>query len=179
MAVFGLTLGYQIKGADDSLAVEKMQIAFERTAEGLERFGEYLFPRLNVLFEEELSSQFEAEGHGPIRGKWPALTKEYARWKTNSFPGRKILELSGNLKGALTSTTANSLRVESGNQFNFGTQGLEYASFHQTGTARMVDRPPFDFRSEFEDKLLQAGKDAAREVLSEAGVEAAGVQVDL
>lgn len=180
MAVFGLTLGYKIRGADDNLALEKMQIAFERTAEGLEDFGRHLFPKLSAIFEQEISEQFDAEGHGPNRGKWRPLTPLYGKWKELTFPGKKILELSGDLRAALTtSSSPNALRVESGTQFNFGTQNLEYASFHQTGTAKMVDRPPFDFRSQFEDRLLEAGKEAAREVIAEAGVGDAGVRVDI
>lgn len=171
MAIFGFDISYKVRGEDDELAVQKMQVAFERAGEGFEKFGSVLFPKLTPLLEEEIGGQFEQEGRGPNRGGWAALSPAYALQKERLYPGMPKLVATGTMRAALTeASSGNALRVETSTRFQFGTQGVEYASFHQSGTSRMPDRPPFDFTEQLEQGIQRASAEAAREVARDSGV---------
>lgn len=53
------------------------------------------------VFRARESSIFSSEGaaSGHI---WPALSKDYEKWKNKHYPGRKILQLHGSLRKAAT-----------------------------------------------------------------------------
>lgn len=153
MTVFALQIEYQYGTETGEQAIASLATALERAAEQIDDFGRYVFPRLIPLFEEAEREQFAAEGRGPLAGSWAALSVKYAKWKQAHFPGRPILERTGRLQAALTSSAPGALRAVSKREFDFGTIGIRYASFHQTGTSRMVPRLPFDFGPEFEAKL--------------------------
>jgi phage gpG-like protein len=170
VSVFGLDIRYTIHGQDDKLAVENIALAFEKAAAGVKDFERYLFPKLSRVFEAQEERQFAAEGAGPHRGRWLPLTEVYAEWKGQHAPGNPLLVLSGRMKEALTqSSSPFARRVTSGDTFDFGTQGVEYASFHQLGTSKMVDRPLYDFGPEFEADLQKAALEAVREAVADAG----------
>ena len=115
-----------------------------------------------------MEKQFDSEGSG-ARGSWAPLSEKYAAWKSTHYPGMPILQATGTMKDALTnSASPYAHREVSGNDFNFGTSGLDYASYHQTGTSRMPDRPPFDFSPDFERDLLAAALEGAREAMAES-----------
>lgn len=166
----GLEIRYAVGDKDDELAVQRMAIAFERLGADFERFGDVVFPRLVPLFEGETSRQFEGEGGGPNRGSWEALSPAYGEWKRSVAPGKPILEFSGKLREALTqSSSPLAVRSMGGQEFDFGTRGVEYASFHQTGTSRMPSRPPFDFSANFERDFQRIGNEAVRDMVKQSG----------
>lgn len=87
-----------------------------------------------------IGEAFASEGNAA--GQWLPLTPKYASWKRSHFPGRKILELTGRLKGslvsgahpdAITTATATTLFISS---------RVPYGKYHQQGTTKMVARPP-------------------------------------
>lgn len=192
--VFGLDLRYYVKGgAEDPLALQQMSAAFERAGEQFQKFGEVAFPRVIKVLEKETAAQFKAEGRGPNRGKWAPLTPAYAKRKPAGLP---ILELTGRLRAAVTNSKSPfALRAYTATSMSFGTAGVPYASFHQTGTerkaaapsavfsleaaretsrlgtVRMVDRPIFDFSDEFEGDIETATRQAARDVYKQSGVD--------
>lgn len=169
----GISIEYRVgnvPSGDDTL--ERMTLAFERAGSELQDFGTHVFPKMVPVFEEELGEQFAAEGRGPNAGSWAALSPAYEAWKGEHYPGKGILERTGAMRDALTSSSAShALRDFSSTEFNFGTAGLEYPSFHQSGTSRMVDRPPFDFTASFEHELQRAGLEGAREAIHAAGAD--------
>lgn len=173
MGVLGFELSYQVRGQDDELALQRMQVAFEKTGEGFEQFGRTFFPKLTPVLEQEIGGQFTAEGRGPNRGGWAELSPAYAEQKAKRYPGAPKLVATGGMRAALTeSNSPNALRVEGdANSFQFGTSGLDYASFHQTGEGRMPDRPPFDFTSAFESEVERVAAAAAREVVRGAELD--------
>lgn len=171
MAVFGMSMQYRVRGQDDEFALQRMSVAFERAGEGFENFGRKFFPRLSGLLEEEVRGQFDAEGKGPNRGHWKPLSEKYAAWKATAYPGQPLLVATGTMRAALTSENSpHALRVDNGPRFNFGTSGVPYASFHQTGTGRMPDRPPFDFTPALEEAILGEARGAAADVVEDSGL---------
>jgi hypothetical protein len=172
VSVAGFEVKYLVRGQEDELAFQKLAVAFERAGDELADFGKYVFPLLGPAFEAALGAQFAQEGGGPNRGSWAALTPAYEAWKSQHYPGQPVLVRTGALKEALTSSgSAHAARDYSASMFNFGTQGLQYASYHQTGTRRMVDRPPFDFASEFERELARLAYQGAREAMQSAELD--------
>jgi hypothetical protein len=121
----------------------------------------HIAPELNKLFNTTLKSRFAAEGvGGPVSGKWAALSKDYGAWKRANYPGRKILTLRGHLREGLTNDASlYAWRQNNDVQFSFGTRGIPYAEFHQTGTRKMPVRPPFDFGGpKFDNAFRKAGQ---------------------
>lgn len=157
MTVYGLTVEYAVGNATGDDAVTRLSTAFERGGDAISNFGEHVFPRLVPIFETAEGRQFDAQGTGPFAGHWAPLSSAYAQWKAKAAPGKPILELSGDLREALTrSSSPLASREWSANDFAFGTRGVEYASYHQVGTGRMPARPPFDFGEGFEEELTRA-----------------------
>lgn len=161
------TVGNAPAGED---VLERMSVAFERAGDNLTDFGKYVFPKLVPVFESELAGQFDARGRGPHAGAWAQLSERYAAWKALNYPGAGILERSGQLREALTNASSPMARRQiSTDEFDFGTIGVEYASFHQSGTEFMVDRPPFDFGDDFERQVQAAAMQGVREAMQDAG----------
>lgn len=170
MSVVGLSIEVTV-GTDAGPATQRIVAAFERAGDELRGLMQYAGPRLVPVFESGLERQFDAEGHGPYAGHWAALSKRYAEWKAEKYPGRPILERTGDLRTALTqSSSPLASREWSASEFAFGTVGLEYAAFHQLGTAFMPARPPFDFDSQFEDAFTQAAHLAVVDAVKAARV---------
>lgn len=169
MTILSVELAYYVGNQRDDLALQKMRVAFERADFGMRKLGKYLFPRLIGLMEKEASRQFKTGGAGPNRAKWAALTEPYRTWKAKRYPGKPILVRTETLKQALTeSSSPFAERSFSDESMTFGTKGLPYASFPQTGTVRMVSRPPLDFTESFEKAVRRESLAAAREVMEEA-----------
>ena len=64
-------------------------------------------------------------------GAWPQLSDGYKKWKEKHYPGRQILELTGDLKASLSSKTAAGAVYRAGpKQLNIGT-AIWYAKYHQ------------------------------------------------
>lgn len=168
MSFFGLQIQYGIGDGEGDVSVQRFAVALERLGDEISDFGKHVFPRVIDLFEKTIDGQFQAQGRGPVVGPWAPLSPKYAAWKEINFPGLLILQRTGKLKDALTKDGSNAMRDYSAGQLNFGTIGVEYASFHQTGAPWLPVRAPFDFDSEFETQLtkqMQLGViEAAREV---------------
>ena len=156
MSAVALVIQLEVGTSTGDSAVQRIVTAMERAGENLTDFGQHTFPLLAPVFEAAESRQFDSRGGGPTAGHWAELTTKYAEWKAKHFPGKAILERTGDLREALTSSSSPlASREYSASEFAFGTVGLEYASFHQVGTRSMVARPPFDFDSTFESELEQ------------------------
>lgn len=166
MSVYGLQLEVSVGTDTGEGALQRLAVAFERGGEAIADFGKYVFPKLGPAMEEAEVAQFAAEGAGPVAGQWAALTPTYAAWKEGVAPGMPILEFSGALRSALTSSSSAGARREAtATDFVFGTQGVPYASFHQTGTAKMRARPPFDFGAAFEEVMKRVTLEGLREAI--------------
>lgn len=171
MTVQGFELTYRLGGAEDSQAMEKFVAAFERAGEELRDFGKYLWPKLTPLLERRIGDQFDAEGGG-AQGSWAPLSAQYAAWKEANYPGMPILRRTGAMYEGLTSDSPFSLRQSDGDSYRFGTQGVTYASYHQSGTGRMPARPVFDFiHGSFDTELSRIGVAAMRDAMQQARLD--------
>lgn len=162
----GFSISYSVRGGPtDELALQKMSVAFDRAGADFSRFGEFVFPELVPVLESASRRQFDAEGRGPNRGAWAALTPRYAERKRRIYGSKPILEASGRLRQALTEESSPyAARAYTATQFAYGTAGVPYASFHQSGTGRMVDRPLFDFGGDVENDINATARRVARQV---------------
>ncbi|GAB3535414.1 hypothetical protein GCM10027403_12990 [Arthrobacter tecti] len=103
----------------------------------LERFG-FNVQNAAPAFEKMADHQagvwrgaFRSEGASMKEGPWDPLNPDYGGWKARHFPGRGILELTGELKDSLTQRPF-SVEVINDHQMIIGT-AVEYASYHQDG----------------------------------------------
>lgn len=169
--IVGVAIEYMVNdSATDSAVVERMSVAFERAGDEIKDFDRYLWPRVTEVFETEMRKQFAEQGGGQS-GSWEALSPEYAAWKSATYPGQPILQRTGDMMRALTdSADAHAERAVAGEQFQFGTRGLDYPSFHQLGTRFMPARPLYDFSDDFKRDLQDATLAAVREALEVAGL---------
>lgn len=168
MSAIVLSVEYQVGGGASEPTLTRLTTALERAGLELADVGKHVLPKLIPLFEEKVGEQFEARGKGPS-GSWAALSTKYAAWKERVAPGRPLLVLTGALGAALTdSADAGARRDISGDSLSYGTKGVPYATFHQTGTSDMPSRPPFDFGSDMEEGMQAAALAGAREALRAA-----------
>ena len=85
--------------------------------------------------------QFDSEGaYGS--GGWAPLSPAYAAWKAAAYPGKPILERSGDLRESLTVRPFGIEVLEPG--FMVVGSGIDYGRFHQAGTDRMPRRRPVE-----------------------------------
>lgn len=168
MSAIVVSAEWQIGGGPSEPTLVRFTTALERAGAELLDVGKHILPKLLPVLEVESAKQFDAEGSGPQAGSWAPLSTTYAKWKEAHFPGKPILERTGALRGALTGPAPYARRDVSGDTLSFGTIGLPYASFHQTGTRRMPARPEFDFGPDFEAAMQAAAAAGVREALKVA-----------
>ena len=114
---------------------------------------------LAPMVAEATDNIFASEG----RGGWPQLSEAYARWEARNFPDKGLLELTGAYRSAATQIGSphNVVEVDD-DHLTYGVEGLDYPSFHESGTNRLPARPVFDLLAE--DEELTA---SVKEVFSE------------
>lgn len=172
MSVLGLTVEYRIGSESGPDSLQRLGVAFERAGAEVADLGRHVFPLLSPVFEAAEKRQFEAQGTGPTAGSWSPLSEVYAAWKAKKYPGQPLLVATGAMREGLTSASSPfGAREWTATSFVFGTAGVEYASFHQTGTGKMPARPPFDLDEEFERELQRAARVGVNEAIKAADLE--------
>lgn len=167
MTAYTFTVEVAVGSDTGPMALQRLSVAFERAGDAVKDWGRYVFPKLVPVFEDAIEEQFAGRGAGPA-GPWAPLSPTYAEWKARKAPGMPLMELSGNMREALTrSSSPMAWREWSADSFSFGTVGLSYVSHHQTGTSRMPARPLFDFGPRFEVALMGAAQAGLREAIRE------------
>ena len=84
-------------------------------------------------FYAQVARQFQSEGTAGGEG-WKELSKDYGEWKEAHFPGKPILQRTGDLIDSLTNpNSVNGVRVEERKTLTLGST-LAYALYHQTGS---------------------------------------------
>jgi phage gpG-like protein len=130
------------------------EVAMDR---GIARFADGIAdyrPIWSVIeadFYAQVKRQFETEGSEGGDG-WVPLSAEYAGWKEAHYPGKPILQRTGNLIDSLTNPNSpNTVRQEERKTLTLGSL-LPYALYHQTGSkdgAHPPKRPEIQFTEAF------------------------------
>ncbi len=150
---------------NEPVASAPLLAAFEKAGQALDDFMPW-FTGLEAALERAEARQFDSEGSaGPVAGAWAPLSELYAERKLRRWGPKPILQASGTMMRALTTGGGNALRVNTGKEFAFGTQGVEYASYHQLGTDKMVARPPMDLDDQFKADFNSEARDFVRAAL--------------
>jgi len=86
--------------------------------------------------------QFDSEGaYGS--GGWQALSPAYAAWKARLYPGKPILERTGDLRESLTQRPFG-IEVITPQSLTVGS-GIDYGRYHQSGGPNLPQRRPVEF----------------------------------
>lgn len=100
-----------------------------------------LWDALADRFASVEARQFASEG-AYASGGWPALSPAYAAWKARHYPGKPILERTGDLKDSLTSRPFG-IEVITPRSMTLGS-GVSYHKFHQQGAGALPQRRPVE-----------------------------------
>jgi phage gpG-like protein len=172
VSAIGFIVEYRIGNGTPDPALKRTAAFFERAGAEVANVGKHILPRLASALEGIIAEQFEAEGKGPDSGKWAPLSEDYAKWKEQHFPGMPILQRTGLLMAGLISSDAPTANRDiSGDTLAFGTKGVPYASYHQTGTPKMPERPPIDLDGENRKALIRAARSGVTDAIREADKE--------
>lgn len=162
MSAIVLSVEWQVGG--QAGGIQRLRTALERSGAELLDVGKHVLPKLLPVLEVETGKAFDAEGGAS--GSWAPLNVSYKAWKDAHYPGQPINVLSGKLRAALTDGNASGARREvSGDELNYGTTGIPYASVKQTGSGREPARPPFDFGPDLEAAVQAAAMAGVREAV--------------
>jgi hypothetical protein len=157
---------YRLNGRPVDDPFEKIKVAAERAGAELLRFEKHVWPRVIPVLEAGIRQQYEEEGGGPHRGAWAALSATYLAWKERHGFSSRIGQRTGNLMAALTQSDSPFARRDyDSERLDFGTVGINYASFVQEGTRYAPDRPPLDFHDDTEQDLRAALVAGIREAM--------------
>ena len=107
-----------------------------------------LWDALATRFTRIEARQFKSEGaYGS--GGWPSLSPNYAAWKARHYPGKPILERTGDLKDSLTRRPLGIEVIEPG--YMVLGSGIPYLRYHQRGEGlpqrRAVELPESERRT--------------------------------
>jgi phage gpG-like protein len=118
-----------------------MDRGIARFADGIADYRP-IWPVIEDEFYAQEKLQFQTEGMDGSGGtKWVPLSPEYAGWKEAHFPGKPILQRTGDLYDSLTNpNSTNGVRREERKTLTLGST-LPYALYHQTGS-RDGEHPP-------------------------------------
>lgn len=127
----GAILHFEIDGTDGfNTMLEQFQENFNNAEPMFEAIGEYQ----KGIWRD----QFAQEG-AKTGSQWSALSPGYGAWKARHYPGKPILQLSGDLYDSLAKRPFGVDEITD-KQAVFGT-AVSYAGFHQKGTDKMPARP--------------------------------------
>lgn len=142
-----LTLQITVKGNKEAMAkLRRVGFEFDNFSEELGSVSKYL----NDFFSRAV---FESEG-GVYGTRWQALTPRYGYRKRVTFPGRGILERTGQMRRSfISNSSATVLRI--GNK-------APYFKYHQLGLGKMPARVMMRIDGDRKKKivgLIHAGLD--------------------
>jgi phage gpG-like protein len=125
----------------------QMDRGIARFADGLSDYRP-IWPVIEDDFYAQVKDQFKTEGEEGGE-KWAPLSPEYAGYKEAHFPGKPILERTGELTASLTNPNdPNTVRIEERKSLTLGSR-VPYAIYHQTGTKKMPARPEIKLTEAF------------------------------
>jgi phage gpG-like protein len=149
-----------------------MDRGIARFADGISDYRP-IWPVIEDDFYAQEKDQFRSEG---VEGgeKWEPLSAAYAGWKEAAFPGKPILQRTGDLYESLTNpNSVNGVRREERKTLTLGST-LPYAIFHQRGTANMPPRPEVVFPEAFKRTVMHHVQTYLVQIASQSGFRSGG-----
>lgn len=147
----------------------QMDRAIARFSEGVTDYRP-IWPVIADDFYAQEKDQFRTEGaEGGER--WEELSPEYAAWKEASYPGKPILQRTGDLVGSLTSASdPNAVKVEERKTLTLGSK-VPYAIYHQSPKPRTVlpRRPEIMLTEEFKRGVTRHMQTYLLQVATQSG----------
>jgi len=127
--------------------------AITRFSEGVSDYRP-IWPLIYGEFQAEVKGQFETEG-AQGGAAWAPLSGAYSAWKVRTYPGKPILERTGDLKRSLTERDAPGavFRPEP-RQLTMGSD-VPYAVYHQKGTGKMPARPEIELTEKWKREVMR------------------------
>lgn len=120
---------------------EQVNRTIARTTDRI-RDARPLWEELADRFGKQEARQFRSEGRA-ASGGWAALSPRYAAWKARRFPGKRILERTGDLRRSLTERPFG-IEVLKRRYMIVGSD-VDYGEYHQKGGANLPRRRPVEF----------------------------------
>ena len=158
------------------------QVAMDR---GIARFADGIadyrpiWPIIEDDYYAQMKDQFKSEGEEG-GDAWAPLSEKYAGWKEAHFPGKPILQRTGDLYDSLTNpNSTNGVRREERKTLTLGST-LAYAIDHQTGTpaddpgALMPARPEIQFTEAFKRSVMHHVQMYLVQIASQCGFRTSG-----
>lgn len=125
----------------------QMDRGIARFADGVTDYRP-IWPVIEDDFYAQEKDQFKTEG-AEGGEKWQELSAAYWEWKEAHYPGKPILQRTGDLERSLTSgSDPNAVRREERKTLTLGSR-VPYALYHQLGTKRMPARPEIQLPEAF------------------------------
>ena len=116
----------------------EMDRGIARFADGVTDYRP-IWPVIADDFYAQVQGQFKTEGEQGGE-RWAPLSENYGRYKEVRYPGKPILERTGDLLASLTTAThPSAVHIEARKTLTLGSR-IPYAVFHQTGTSKMPRR---------------------------------------
>lgn len=163
----------------------RMEIAGQvQMDRGIARFADGVadyrgvWPVIADDFYAQVKDQFKSEG---TEGgdKWQELTPVYAKYKEAHWPGKPILQRTGNLMTSLTTQNdPNSVYIAARKTLTLGSR-VSYARFHQTGTGRMAARPEIQLTELFKRLAMKNVHSYLVQIASQSGFRQGLTPVDV
>jgi len=152
------------------------EVAMDR---GIARFADGIadyrpiWPVIEDDFYAQEKDQFRSEGEEG-GDKWSELSPDYAAWKEGHYPGKPILQRTGDLYDSLTNpNSTNAVRREERKSLTLGST-LPYALYHQTGTENMPARPELQFPEVFKRSVMHHVQVYLVQIASQSGFRTGG-----
>jgi phage gpG-like protein len=133
----------------------QMDRGIARFADGLTDYRE-VWPIIEDDFYALEAAQFKSEG-AEGGEKWPELSAGYAGWKEAHYPGKPILQRTGDLVASLTSgSDPNAVKREERKTLTLGSK-IPYAIYHQSPKPRRVlpRRPEIMLPADFKRQVMK------------------------
>ncbi|AIZ01700.1 virion morphogenesis protein [Arthrobacter phage vB_ArtM-ArV1] len=128
----GAILHFKIEGGEAfNVMLDRFQENFHNAEPVFEAMAEYQ--------KGIWRKQFDQEGAYTGAGMWSALKPDYGAWKQRHYPGKPILQLTGDLMASMTERPFGVDEITD-EQMVIGT-AVPYSAFHQRGTETMPARP--------------------------------------
>jgi len=102
------------------------------------------FKKIAQDFRETEGKVFSGQGAYGSRPGWIPLAPLYKEWKSRHYPGKPILQVTGDLRNSLAEKGKNHVEIITNKSLTIGSSDPKM-KWHQKGTKKMPSRPPVTY----------------------------------